>query len=225
MTLDRLTTQLFITILGAVAVEPVGFMQGGRHMKVYIAGAITDNPNHREQFKEAEERLVAAGHAVINPCKNEGFTYREYINMGLCELMHCDAIYLLKGYENSTGATLEHDYARTVGLEIMYQKDEKPIKEVKLYQELSLWQRTMQTAKMLKHGVYHLGKDAVMTLGICYDWNNTLYYDNTPTVEVSSGCVYIDVKIDDKKETILMTAEQAKAVIKALKIQLKRLRA
>lgn len=124
MTLDRLTTQLFITILGAVAVEPVGFMKGDRHMKVYIAGAITDNPNYREQFKEAEERLVAAGHAVINPCKNEGFTYREYINMGLCELMHCDAIYLLKGYETSTGATLEHDYARTVGLEIMQEPDQ-----------------------------------------------------------------------------------------------------
>lgn len=93
-------------------------------MKVYIAGAITDNPNYREQFKEAEERLVAAGHAVINPCKNEGFTYREYINMGLCELMHCDAIYLLKGYETSTGATLEHDYARTVGLEIMQEPDQ-----------------------------------------------------------------------------------------------------
>lgn len=91
-------------------------------MKVYIAGAITNNPNYKEQFKAAEERLVAAGHAVINPCKNEGFTYREYINMGLCELMHCDAIYLLRGYEQSTGATLEHDYARTVGLNIMLEE-------------------------------------------------------------------------------------------------------
>ena len=96
-------------------------------MKVYIAGAITNNPNYREQFKAAEERLIAAGHAVINPCKNEGFTYREYINMGLCELMHCDAIYLLNGYEQSTGATLEHDYARTVGLEIIKEKKVKRI--------------------------------------------------------------------------------------------------
>lgn len=94
-------------------------------MKIYIAGAITDNPNYRVQFKAAEERLKAAGHTVINPCKNEGFTYREYINMGLCELMHCDAIYLLRGYENSTGATLEHDYARTVGLEVIMEGDER----------------------------------------------------------------------------------------------------
>lgn len=94
-------------------------------MKVYIAGAITDNPNYKEQFKAAEERLRAAGHAVINPCKNEGFTYREYINMGLCELMHCDAIYLLKGYDQSTGAVLELDYARSVGLEVMSEAAEE----------------------------------------------------------------------------------------------------
>ena len=95
-------------------------------MKVYIAGAITDNLNYREQFKEAEERLVAAGHAVINPCKNEGFTYREYINMGLCELMHCDAIYLLKGYETSTGALLEYTYAKAVELIIMTEAEATP---------------------------------------------------------------------------------------------------
>lgn len=93
-------------------------------MKVYIAGAITDNPNYEEQFKAAEERLKERGYKVFNPAKNQGYTYREYINMGLFELMHCDAIYLLKGYENSTGATLEHDYARTVGLKIMLEEDE-----------------------------------------------------------------------------------------------------
>ena len=93
-------------------------------MKVYIAGAITNNPDYQEQFGAAEKRLKAQGHDVFNPARNQGYTYREYINMGLFELMHCDAIYLLKGYENSTGATLEHDYARTVGIKIML--EEKP---------------------------------------------------------------------------------------------------
>ena len=87
--------------------------------KIYIAGAISNNPNYKLQFAEAERELTAAGFAVLNPVKNLGFSYRDYINMGLCELMHCDAIYMLNGYEISPGAMLELHYAQTVGLKIL----------------------------------------------------------------------------------------------------------
>ena len=89
-------------------------------MKVYISGKITGNPNYQEQFAEAEKRLIQKGYTVINPAKkNDGFTYKEYIDLGLNELMHCDAIYLLEGWDSSFGARLEYIYALTVDLKII----------------------------------------------------------------------------------------------------------
>ena len=87
-------------------------------MKVYISGKITNNPNYEQEFKKAEDYLVEQGHSVINPCKCKGFSYREYIDMGLCELMHCDAIYMLNGWMGSVGARLEFNYAHSVGMNI-----------------------------------------------------------------------------------------------------------
>ena len=92
-------------------------------MKVYIAGKITDNPDYKEQFAKAEAKLTGEGHTVLNPCKNDGFTYREYIDMGLCELMRCDAIYMLNGWMGSQGARLEFLYAFTVGMKVYCEGD------------------------------------------------------------------------------------------------------
>ena len=91
-------------------------------MKIYIAGSITDDVNYKTKFAKAEKKLLSMGHAVINPVKNDGFSYKEYIDMGLNELMRCDAIYLLKGWKDSSGAKLEYYYARITGLKIFKEK-------------------------------------------------------------------------------------------------------
>lgn len=93
-------------------------------MKIYLAGRITGNPNYKEQFEKKQKELEVQGHIVINPVKPEGFNYKDYIDMGLCELKYCDAIYMLKGWKHSEGATLEHHYAEAVRMIIYYEEYE-----------------------------------------------------------------------------------------------------
>lgn len=96
--------------------------------KIYISGAITNNPNYKEQFAAAEAKLTAKGYSVINPAKNTGNTYKEYIDKGMEQLMHCDAIYMLPGYSHSTGATLELTYAFAIGINILFAEGAEEMK-------------------------------------------------------------------------------------------------
>lgn len=90
-------------------------------MKVYIAGKITNNPNYKEEFAKAENFLKSKGCEVVNPAKNQGNSYKEYIDIGLFQLMQCDAIYLLSNYRDSVGAQLELQYAKAVGMYLLHQ--------------------------------------------------------------------------------------------------------
>lgn len=94
-------------------------------MRIYIAGKITNNPDYINQFAKAEQNLIKRGFEVINPVKNEGAEYKWYIDEGLKQLMTCDAIYMLKNWQQSKGASLERRYARTVGLKIIEEERKK----------------------------------------------------------------------------------------------------
>lgn len=93
-------------------------------MKIYIAGSITkeldNNENYEKSFNDIERALIAKGHAVLNPCKNLGFSRKDYIFMGIAELSRCDAIYMLSNWRDSEGAIIEHQIAKTTGMEIFY---------------------------------------------------------------------------------------------------------
>lgn len=84
-------------------------------MRIYISGGISGVENYREAFSKTHEELIKGGHDVVNPALYADalpkLSYEEYMKVGLYFLSMCDAIYMLKGWENSRGANREYGYA------------------------------------------------------------------------------------------------------------------
>ena len=95
-------------------------------MKVYISGPISGLPYEQVEkaFNEAETRLQEQGYEVVNPLNNglpTNATWNEHMRADLKLLLDCDAIYMLKGYQNSKGAMIEYDLARILHFGIIEQ--------------------------------------------------------------------------------------------------------
>lgn len=82
-------------------------------MKIYISGAITNNPNYEKQFMEAEQAIREKGHEPVNPVHLQMMlspkttTWKQYMTVCLPLLSVCDAIYMLDGWQSSKGAVQE----------------------------------------------------------------------------------------------------------------------
>ena len=85
---------------------------------VYIAGAISNDPNYKAKFAAAKAQLLANGAArVLNPAElPEGWTYREYMAHCILMVQHADMIVPLAGWQQSLGAMAEFSYARACGI-------------------------------------------------------------------------------------------------------------
>ena len=91
-------------------------------MKVYIAGKVNGLENYKEVFKEAEDKLLAEGHQVMNPSVlPEGFPYEAYMPICCAMIDQCEAIYMLSNWKNSKGARVELAYAGATNKGIYYQ--------------------------------------------------------------------------------------------------------
>jgi hypothetical protein len=97
--------------------------------KVYICGPISglDQAVAYSNFEQAEAKLLRAGYEVINPFKlphrHKG-AWVDYMREDIPQLVQCDTIYLLDGFQHSEGAKIELRLAESLGFKIMTQSPE-----------------------------------------------------------------------------------------------------
>lgn len=93
--------------------------------KIYVAGPMRGIPEFNfPAFNEMAMILEDNGWEVINPVDvnpDPNTPYAECMRRDIVALVECDAIYMLKGWADSHGATLEHQIAETLELEIYYE--------------------------------------------------------------------------------------------------------
>jgi hypothetical protein len=92
--------------------------------KIYLSGPMTGIKNlNRKNFNDAECTLRYVFQCdVFNPVSlPKNLTYAEYMKLDIKELLKCDVIFMLHGWELSKGATLEHSIAELCGIKIIYQ--------------------------------------------------------------------------------------------------------
>jgi hypothetical protein len=99
-----------------------------RVKRVYVAGPMSGLPGWNfPAFHAAAARLRAQGFDVVNPAELDeqddaplgSKPWAFYLRRDIPELLACDAIALLPGWENSKGARLELHIATELGFEVV----------------------------------------------------------------------------------------------------------
>ena len=91
--------------------------------KIYIAGAITDNPNYQKEFLQAEEALEKRGFKVLSPLRTQSaenglpskFCFFDCLEL----LKQADMICFINDISKSKGAKIERDIANYCNIPIV----------------------------------------------------------------------------------------------------------
>ena len=94
-------------------------------MIVYIAGPMKGIENHNvPAFMKAHSALQKRGYIVLNPCMlPDNMPDDKYLPICMAMLQQADAVYMLRGWEKSLGATTEKLYAERQGIDIYYEEE------------------------------------------------------------------------------------------------------
>ena len=97
-----------------------------KYKKVYLSGPITGIANlNIDEFQKYEDKFINLNFKVINPHKlhtseeTETFKWHEFMRKDIKEMMQCDFVAVLSGWEKSKGANLELYIARNEEMPII----------------------------------------------------------------------------------------------------------
>ena len=94
---------------------------GGKGKRGVFAGiADPRGIEMKREVQTAQNILESAGFEVFNPAEQEdtGKSWTWYMRKDIAGLMECDAIFLLKDWEDSRGARLEYYIAQQLEMKI-----------------------------------------------------------------------------------------------------------
>lgn len=114
--------------------------------RIYVSGPIKGHADFLEKFAVATREVIAMGAEPLNPtdiaaCEigdeplctypgemlETGHTWQCYMRHDLELMVHCDGIYMMRGWEKSKGASEELRICQMLGMEIYFQPAESDL--------------------------------------------------------------------------------------------------
>lgn len=117
--LDELSRKFWTSVAGQQGVR--ASMRPS--ITIFISGPMQGVPDfNRLQFNWAASRLTSAGYSVLDPTTIEKFSpanpYDLNVRITLTALLHCNAVALLAGWQNSPAALREVEIANACGMTV-----------------------------------------------------------------------------------------------------------
>lgn len=91
---------------------------------IVLSGPISNTPDFKLRFDTLAAQLRHAGWVVFNPAElPAGMTEHQYMDICLAYVRSFDAIFMLSGWDQSTGAVVEHGLAKKCEKHVYYWMD------------------------------------------------------------------------------------------------------
>jgi len=87
---------------------------------IYIAGKVTGDPDYRDKFLDAENKLFDARYEPLNPTSfiKNNCEWKKARRIAISLMLKGDGVATLKGWKYSKGAKIEVKIARMVGIPV-----------------------------------------------------------------------------------------------------------